>query len=122
MTLYDYALHDPKGFCGDPRRGAAMGRSCYQDHPDDYSGPIRIRHIKIGSQGYDCLGTYFGHPPDSTRPYWVASPDCKIDYVILASSRSAAEKDARARWPNARIHKTPPSSRRHKHSLASVPA
>ena len=29
----DYTTNDPKGWCGDPARGAALGRPSYHAHP-----------------------------------------------------------------------------------------
>jgi hypothetical protein len=111
-TKPDYALHDPKGWCGDPRRGAAMGRGHYLDEPDDFDGKIYIREINLSSGGYDSNGTYFGH---GDPLYWVASSNCSIDYVVRAADRAIVETQVRERWPLAWIK----SSRSNAASLQS---
>jgi hypothetical protein len=96
----DYSIHDPKGYCGDPRRGAALGRGHFLDEPDDYDGPLYIRRIYLNSQGYDRLGTYFGR---GDPLYWVCSPSCSVDYVARAKTRAAVRIQVVSRWPLAKV-------------------
>lgn len=53
-----YETNDPKGWGGDPARGAALGR------PDITPGPpvgtVTVREIRLDRDGYDYLGTYWG--------------------------------------------------------------
>jgi hypothetical protein len=106
MTLYDYTLHGPKGWMGDPSRGASLGRGEYRGHGTDYAGPISIREVALNREGYDRLGAYFGWPGNRDLLYWVASSDCLIDYVLWAPSRSAVEAKVRDEWPQAQIRRS----------------
>lgn len=95
MTKPDYSVRDPKGWCGDPKRGAAMGRCSWLKHDTSYDGRIFIRQVTINAGGYDCNGTYFGHSPTGERLYWVATLDNLIDYVERAHDRSVVEEAVR---------------------------
>jgi len=59
--MHDYQTPD-RGWCGDPSRGAAMGRG--SDLPLDYMGTLTIRHVPLDQGGYDPGGTYWGTPDD----------------------------------------------------------
>lgn len=83
----DYKRNDPKGWCGDPSRGAALGRSSVKDEPRDYSGELVLRRIGIDSQGYDPNGTYFG---TGAPLFWCANAEGTIDYVFRAADYDAA--------------------------------
>jgi hypothetical protein len=61
----DYSTHDPKGWCGNPSRGAALGRPTVMDAPKDFSGRLFVSRVRLNSGGYDKNGTYFGHGPPS---------------------------------------------------------
>lgn len=123
MTLYDYSLHASKGWMGDPKRGAAMGRGSWINEGPNYSGPIRIQEVKLDAGGYDPSGAYFGHSPDRLLLYWVASPSCSIDYVQWAGSRSEVEFEVRKKWPLAQVRKTSiGQNRRRRRRLAPVSA
>jgi hypothetical protein len=100
MTKPDYSLHDPKGWCGDPKRGAAMGRGHWLDEPDDFTGVIHVSPLRI-DDGYDVNGTYFGI---GDPLYWIATDSCSIDYVVRACSRAAVKAKVLERWPAATIH------------------
>lgn len=97
----DYKTYDPRGWCGDPRRGAALGRPTVKG-PADFAGRLCLRRVRIDSGGYDPNGTYFG----IGRPlYWYADDDGEIDGVLRADDRA----DARARvldmYPNAKVRR-----------------
>ena len=100
--LPNYKLHDPLGWCGDPTRGAAMGRYSY--HAEDkaaYTGKLHIRRVKMTADGaYDPNGTYFGM---GNPLYWCASPDNTIDFMLRANDRLGACQQVRAQYPNAKI-------------------
>jgi hypothetical protein len=83
----DYTRCDPKGWCGDPTRGAAMGRPTVQDAPKDYDGKLYLRYIRLDMGGYDCNGTYFGI---GQRLYWCANEDHAVDFMLRASDREHA--------------------------------
>jgi hypothetical protein len=96
----DYKTNDPRGWCGDPRRGAAMGRGSY--HADDRTAPVKlhVRRVRLDPGGYDPNGTYFG----TGEPlYWVADADCDVDFVLRARDREHAKRQALADYPNARF-------------------
>ena len=97
----DYRANDPKGWCGDPARGAAMGR------PDrhgtkDYAGRIHLRRVRLNAGGYDSNGTYFGHG----KPlYWSASGDGSIDAMLRATDRDEAWGVVTAIYPRAKVRR-----------------
>jgi hypothetical protein len=101
----DYKRHDPKGWCGDPRRGAAMGRNTYQDELDTYDGKLSLRRIHLNGD-YDSNGTYWGYT-SGTSLYWVANEELTIDYVIRIHgfSREVAKNKVREDYPNARFYR-----------------
>ena len=90
-----YTDRDPKGWCGDPRRGAAMGRGSY--HADDKGAPVKLylRRIRLDNGGYDCNGTYFGH---GEPLYWVADASGDIDYMLRARDREHAKRLVAAQY------------------------
>tara|TARA_R110000803_G_scaffold69469_2_gene131879 strand:+ start:54 stop:422 length:369 start_codon:yes stop_codon:yes gene_type:complete len=56
----NYKTNDPKGWCGDPSRGAAMGRPTIKNgDPATAIGLFTLRPVAI-EDGYDSSGTYFG--------------------------------------------------------------
>lgn len=79
----DYATNDPKGWCGDPTRGAALGR------PSDHE-----------PGGYDALGTYSGL---GAPLYWAASDCGAVDYMLRAPDRAAARVLVLAEYPQAKV-------------------
>jgi hypothetical protein len=95
----DYKTRDPKGWCGNPARGAALGRAnLYGD--SEFAGKLTLRRVYLNSGGYDSLGTYWGH---GTPLYWYASDDGTVDGVVRARSRVAAKDEIREDYPNARF-------------------
>lgn len=101
----DYSTHDPKGWGGDPRRGAALGRPTVQKGDEAaFTGKLYLRRIRLDSGGYDPNGTYFG----LGQPlYWCAddgtSENHSIDFMLRAADRDEAKAAVRARYPNARF-------------------
>jgi hypothetical protein len=92
-----YTDNDPKGWCGNPKRGAAMGRGSY--HAEDQSAPVKLylRRIRLNGD-YDSNGTYFG----SGDPlYWVADSSGQVDYMLRACGREQAKSIVREDYPNA---------------------
>lgn len=105
MSSPDYKQHDPRGWCGDPKCGAALGRPTYAGE-SDYSGPLSLRKVRLDSGGYDCNGTYFGANLYGIGDvYWIASPDCEIDRMIRARNRADARAQALALYPNAKVRR-----------------
>jgi len=93
-----YSTNDPKGWCGDPKRGSALGRPAVVGEYD--GSKLTLRRVPIDSGGYDRNGTYFGI---GERMYWCASNDGEIDYVFRAASREDAKRIVREYYPNARF-------------------
>jgi hypothetical protein len=97
----DYKLHDPKGWGGDPKRGAALGRSSHHaETPPDFEGRLYIRRVRLNSGGYDRNGTYFGV---GEPIYWCRSEDCEIDFMLRADSRGTAVVKVKRQYPNSKV-------------------
>lgn len=95
-----YSDNDPRGWCGDPRRGAAMGRPTVD--AEDQTAPIKLylRRSYLDQGGYDCNGTYFGI---GAPLYWCADADGTVDFMLRAHSRADAKRQVTARYPSARF-------------------
>lgn len=100
MTTASYKVHDPKGWCGDSKRGAALGRPDRIGDPA-YAGVLTLRRVRIDRDGYDGLGTYWGC--SSTPLYWFASADHYIDRTVWAAGREAARAFVLREYPNATV-------------------
>ncbi len=97
----DYAVNDPKGWGGDPKRGAALGRP--SDHCPGYSGKLHLRRVRLDRGGYDQNGTYFGI---GDPLYWVASPGGEVDYVFRCNGdRASARYCVLQDYPRAEVRK-----------------
>ena len=97
----DYSTHDPKGWCGDPKRGAAMGRPTIEGDRD-YAGQLYLRQMPLDNGGYDINGTYFG----AGEPlYWCASEDESIDRMLRAPTRAKAREKVLELYPNAKVRR-----------------
>lgn len=101
-TSPDYKTHDPKGWCGDPKRGAALGRPALHGEPD-FAGKMYLRKVPLDNGGYDRNGTYFGHGDDYV--YWYASADGTIDGTLRAVDRDEAKTVILSRYPNTAFHR-----------------
>lgn len=98
----DYRTNDPKGWCGDPSRGAALGRPSRQlEASSKYTGVLTLRRVYLNNGGYDRLGTYWGH---GAPLYWCANEAGTIDFCLRAVSRKAAKAIVRTDYPNARFY------------------
>lgn len=93
MSKPDYQANDPKGWCGDAKRGAALGRPAI--HDPDFKGHLHVQEIPL-EDGYDENGTYFGEG----RPlYWVANHLYTIDYMIRADDHADVLKQVKEKCP-----------------------
>ena len=101
MSLPNYKDNDPRGWCGDPRRGAAMGRNPILNA--DPTKPIKLvlRKIRIDNGGYDCLGTYFGW---GAPLYWYANSEGTLDACLRADNRKEAKAEILRFYPQARFY------------------
>lgn len=93
----DYKANDPKGWCGDASRGAALGRATLKGTAD-HSGKLHLRRVYLNNGGYDSNGTYFGH---GAPLYWYAGDEGNIDGMIRASGRTAAKAQILQQYPKA---------------------
>lgn len=97
-----YSSNDPRGWCGDPRRGAAMGRpSIHCDYKLVFA-KLYLRRSYLDQGGYDCNGTYFG---TGAPLYWCADADGEIDFMLRALDRADAKRQVLALYPNARFYR-----------------
>lgn len=114
-----YKTNDPRGWCGDPGRGAAMGRCDIREVPEDYDleFTIRIERILL-IEGYDPNGTYFGI---GAPLFWVyaqedvestasdAAPTlfdfetATLDYVERFVDIEDAVRIVQETWPRAKV-------------------
>lgn len=97
-----YQRNDPKGWCGDPSRGAAMGRPSILDAPKDFDGRIYLRKVRLNQGGYDANGTYFGI---GAPLYWYSDEEGEIDSMIRAANREHARDQVLANYPKARVRR-----------------
>lgn len=83
------------GWCGDPRRGAQMGRG----HADagTLTGKVHLQRVRLDSGGYDKGGAYWGMPCD----LWCAWDDNGEQDYTRAPTREAAKERIRAGHPRA---------------------
>ena len=65
-----YSTRDPKGWCGDPKRGAALGRRDVLDAPTDQPIRLTLRPIRFVDGDYDVNGTYWGGGRDAVPLWW----------------------------------------------------
>ena len=98
----DYNTNDPKGWCGDPTRGAALGRSTIQDKPKEWEGKLTLRRSYLDSGGYDKNGTYFGV---GEPLYWCANEELTVDFILRADTRESARAQVLKKYPNAKVRK-----------------
>jgi len=99
----DYDVNDPKGWCGDPRRGAAMGRVDIHDEPSSFAGQLSMKRIRMCATGdYDLLGTYWGC---GDPLYWYANEEQTIDGVVRAKDREDARRQVLEKYPKAKVRK-----------------
>lgn len=103
MMSPNYTRNDPKGWCGDPSRGAALGRSTILEAEEDFSDRIYLRKVRLNQGGYDSNGTYFGSGPPAL--YWYSNDDGSIDAMLRAVNREDARKQVLAKYPKARVRR-----------------
>lgn len=99
--MTDYKSNDPRGWCGDPKRGAALGRPSIHAH-EHFSGRLTLRRVRLNQGGYDVNGTYFGQ---GQPLYWCASADGDVDFMLRADSRAKARATVLARYPLATVRR-----------------
>lgn len=95
-----YSTNDPRGWCGDPKRGAAMGRGAQHDADPELPIKLYLQRIYLDSGGYDRNGTYFGF---GEPLYWYADSDGTVDAMLRARSRAEAKLKILERYSKARF-------------------
>ena len=100
----DYKTNDPRGWCGDPTRGAALGRATIREASPDFAGKLTLRRVCIDDGGYDQNGTYFG---DGEPLWWCADEEGEIDFMLRATDREAAAAEVREHYPRAEVAHAP---------------
>jgi len=101
MTQPDYCKNDPKGWCGDPKRGAALGR--FPIHLEDkavFSERLYLTRIRLDAGGYDKNGTYWGH---GRALYWCANKDNTVDFCFRAEGHEGAKAVVLGMYPKAKV-------------------
>jgi hypothetical protein len=107
--MLSYRTNDPKGWCGDPARGAALGRTDILDVPKDKPIKLVLRRLRMSADGaYDCNGTYWGC---GDPLYWYAGEWTEsdidnvpyVDAVLRAHNRADAKRQIRVIYPMARF-------------------
>ena len=93
-----YKTNDPRGWGGDPKRGAALGRRTVHDAPRDAAVRLTIRRVPLNQGGYDRNGTYYG---TGAPLFWYADDNGEIDAVVRAKDIEEAKAKALAVYPHA---------------------
>jgi hypothetical protein len=90
-----------RGWCGDPKRGAALGRS--GDNPANWGKcEAELVGVWIDAGGYDPGGTYWG----KAEPLFeLVGPEAS--YFFRAADRKAARTAIKAEFPEVTIAKLP---------------
>lgn len=97
-----YAKNDPRGWCGDASRGAALGRP----HVGSDRVPVgimRLNRVELDAGGYDRLGTYFGLGPPLWFAYGSDSEGESIEMTFRAENREGAESKVLHSYPTAKF-------------------
>lgn len=97
----NYKTNDPRGWCGDPSRGAALGRATIQDESTEYADKLYIKRVRLHGD-YDSNGTYFGQ---GAPLYWVSNDEGTVDYVLRASCRASARDIVLKDYPKAKVRR-----------------
>jgi hypothetical protein len=100
--LPSYKTNDPKGWCGDIRRGAALGRPSVRNEDATYEGEIHVRRIHLCQGGYDVNHTYFGV---GAPLYWYANKEGTIDCMTRAKNRAEAREIVLKHYPKAKVRR-----------------
>jgi hypothetical protein len=128
-----YGKNNPRGWCGDPRRGSALGRSnIFLEDPLTFEGAIWIAPVRVRWDGHDHLGTYWGLSPNGGSRndlFWVANAYQTIDAVISVNPEHAQSRgytvagfavmDLRNRFPRA-IFKIPKKWERYPYLMEQI--
>lgn len=92
-----YRKNDPLGYCGEPKRGAAMGRGMTLPKAEELAKRIQpiqmfMSHIQLDSGGYDCCGTYWGGRR-GYRYYWAHDREANLEVIVEGRTRKEASTE-----------------------------
>lgn len=97
--MASYQDNDPKGWCGDPSRGAALGRATICDvDKATFAGKLTLHRVHIDAGGYDPNGTYFG---TGWPIFWYSDDEGQVDGVLRATNIKAARDELAGEFPQA---------------------
>lgn len=93
-------LPEDRGWMGDPRRGASMGRA--SSRPDvKPAAKVYLKKMPIDRDGYDSGGSYWG----IGDPMFWASDDADFELFTRAKNREDAKRIVREKHPEARFYR-----------------
>lgn len=97
-------LPPDRGYMGDPRRGASLGRddNFHPGNAVDASPKFSLRRLRLNNGGYDDGGAYWGV---GAPLYWAISDDGEFECFFRASNRENAKEEIRSRCPGARFYR-----------------
>jgi hypothetical protein len=106
--MRSYEDNNPRGWLGDPKRGAALGRC--SEHKQGYTGTLHLSIVELDSLGYDRLGTYWGVPQRGplSNLWWVRDDEGEVDYCIRADNFVAAAHAVNVKYPGCNVVEAPP--------------
>jgi hypothetical protein len=100
-SLERYKKNAPKGYCGDPGRGAAMGRADINPKAEP-AGPLTVCYVELDKGGYDVCGTYWGNSALAFLyfAYGSATDGEDIELVFWAKGDVIARKYMLSMYPD----------------------
>jgi len=92
----------PAYYGGDPKRGAALGRTSWGLNDGPTREMVSLRRIHISADGYDSGNAYWGTPDDLWR---AATQDGERELFFRADTREEAKAYVANLWPGARFYR-----------------
>lgn len=88
------------GWCGDPSRGASMGRGSFGEEPP--AEKVHLVRIRLDRGGYDNGGAYWGQ---GLPLYYAWTDDGEHNLWTRAADRNHAVEIVLKRWPSAKFYR-----------------
>lgn len=104
MTALDTSTSPDRGYMGDRKRGASLGRATVLGSPSHRDNRIlfHLRRVRLDQGGYDPGGAYWG----IGSPLFEAWDDGGEAYMTFRTGdREAAKEAVRGTYPNARFYR-----------------
>lgn len=96
-----FKLPKDRGYMGDPRRGASLGRPCRNEFmATPGAAPFRLVRIYLDAGGYDNGGAYWGH---GEPLYYYEGPLTDLNGFVRGHTREAAKAEVRRMQPHAQF-------------------